>query len=210
MLLAHLKSGYKLARGAAAGDATLALIQGQDMNFYAYTTRDVAAGEELTLAYPLPAARPDHALFHYGFLPGGVQAELSAEPKLAALDLPGGSLHDMPTFSEEDYRALLRLGRQGRGMGVAARPSPVHRLVPRAQAELRARVRADAAVRPARHSPGACDFVHGCRAGLLSYTPGTTVTVMLYCLACAWQGVQVEETQPQQWSASKPGACSLR
>ena len=147
----------KLASAAAAGEATLALIQGADMNFYAYTTRDVQAGEELTLPYALPAARPDHALFHYGFLPGGVQAELAAESKLAALDLPGGSLHDAPTFSEEDYRALLRQGRTGRGEGGAG-PSPVHRLVPRQQVELRRRMRADAAARPARHPPGASSF----------------------------------------------------
>ena len=135
------------------------------MNFYAYTTRDVAAGEELTLAYPLPAARPDHALFHYGFLPGGAQAEPSAEPKLAALDLPGGSLHDAPTFSEEDYRALLRQGRQGRGVGVAAGPSPMHRLVPRGQAELRRRVRAAAAARRAQRPPGASHSAGAARRG---------------------------------------------
>ncbi len=88
-------------RGAAAGEATLAVMQGSDMNFYAYTTREVKAGEELTLPYPHPAARPDQALFHYGFLPGGAEA---AEPKLAALDLPDGTLHNTPIFSEEDYR----------------------------------------------------------------------------------------------------------
>ena len=78
-------------------------MQGSDMNFYAYTTREVKAGEELTLPYPHPAARPDQALFHYGFLPGGAEA---AEPKLAALDLPDGTLHSTPIFSEEDYRTL--------------------------------------------------------------------------------------------------------
>ncbi|KAK9835038.1 hypothetical protein WJX81_006138 [Elliptochloris bilobata] len=101
-----------LANHAEAGEATLAVMQGADLNFYAYTTRDVAAGEELTLPYPHPASRPDQALFHYGFLPGGVHAELAAEPKLAALDLPGGSLHEAPTFSEEDYLPLGRLQTQ--------------------------------------------------------------------------------------------------
>ena len=107
--IATLAATYGAARaadaaghGAAAGEATLAVMQGSDMNFYAYTTREVEAGEELTLPSPHPAARPDQALFHYGFLQGGVGA---AEPKLAALDLPDGTLHNTPIFSEEDYRA---------------------------------------------------------------------------------------------------------
>ena len=180
---------------AAAGDATLALIQGQDMNFYAYTTRDVAAGEELTLAYPLPAARPDHALFHYGFLPGGVQAEPAAEPKLAALDLPGGSLHDAPTFSEEDYRALLRQGRQGRGLGVAGGPSPVHRLVPRGQEELRQRARAAAAARPARRPPGASHSAGAARRG---WAAQSCVQHYSHChgqeICCCNRGVHLRDT----------------
>ncbi len=86
------------------GEATMALIQASDMDFYAYATRDLEPGEELTLPYGRPAGRPDHALFHYGFLPGGAGAA-GAPPPLAALDLPGGGLHDTPTFSEEDHRA---------------------------------------------------------------------------------------------------------
>jgi len=82
----------------------MALIQASDMDFYAYATRDLEPGEELTLPYGRPAGRPDHALFHYGFLPGGAGAA-GAPPPLAALDLPGGGLHDTPTFSEEDHRA---------------------------------------------------------------------------------------------------------
>ena len=52
---------------------------------------------QLVHTYSAALQRNDQALFHYGFI------QSHDPPKLAAQDLPGGNLYDVPKYTEADY-----------------------------------------------------------------------------------------------------------
>ncbi|CAL5225405.1 g8216 [Coccomyxa viridis] len=79
------------------GTANVQIIEADNGDIYAYTLRDVEAGEELTHTYTAAIRRNDQALFHYGFI------QEYEPPALVEQDLPDGNLYDMSSYSEEDY-----------------------------------------------------------------------------------------------------------
>ncbi|CAK0735270.1 hypothetical protein CVIRNUC_000553 [Coccomyxa viridis] len=77
--------------------ANLHIMQAESGDIYAYTLRDIRAGEELKHTYTTGIRRNDHCIFHYGFV------QESDTPALVEQDLPAGNLYDVSPYAETDY-----------------------------------------------------------------------------------------------------------
>ena len=71
---------------------------------------------QVRLSYSTQLQRNDQSLLHYGFI------QDQEPPKLAALDLPGGNLYDVPNFTESDYGVYAIPSLEGQ-----AHPQQMHR-----------------------------------------------------------------------------------
>ena len=83
---------------AAAGQGGLKEpIRGFSCCLQRWRSRDAGSLVQVRLSYSTQLQRNDQSLLHYGFI------QDQKPPKLAALDLPGGNLYDVPAFTESAY-----------------------------------------------------------------------------------------------------------